>query len=264
MYQVLYLVFPATIWVTLLITGFMFLRFAPLDPHNPVQLPSQWLQGCRSLVAATAMTIAPLLDGKPALIAASFAVGTILSAGLIDPFKLQRAAEPSRFARFMLDTLHRWSGSFLVKGLAFVVSWVSSWIWAPLWLPLLAWFAGLSVICRAGVLVNRSRIPEQVKADLQEAFPNGIPPALPNGTADVIMKMSNRAIRRSFGDNPLGSKLILSKSREYYIQWVATGIGDGAAFVPATGGRRGDRFRIAGNVTSSSDGLVTTGWWESS
>jgi len=95
MHEILTFAFLLALWSTLFVSGFVFLAVAPLDPHNPVQMPSLWFQGVRSLVAATAVTIAPVLNGDAGLISACFGVGMILSAGLIDPFKSKRAAEPS-------------------------------------------------------------------------------------------------------------------------------------------------------------------------
>lgn len=214
------------LWVTLLISGYFYLRLAPLDPHNPAKLPGRYSRLAWSFLASTAMISAPFFEGQMALFLASLGVGTILTPGLNDPYHLKRSENPSKISRMIEKVKMSVSGTVLVKFLCFAIAWLATLIWHPIWAPLLTVIAGGSIAGRTHVLLSLGRSPSNVQSTLKEVFGNQIPPQLNSlspENAVAIKKSSNRQIRKLFPPS-LAETLIQSKKQEVILDWYSPSV----------------------------------------
>lgn len=209
------------VWLILFLAGYAYLRMASLDPHNPAALPGRLSRGVWSLLAATSLIISLSQEGDRALFYASFALGTILSPGLNDPFELRRDEEPSWLVRYITNEVYQWTGGLILKVVALGLAWLSARLWEPLWLPVLAVLAGSSIIARTGALLLRAQDPTLRNKDISEAFKGKIPASLASfgeeGVA-VLRRASNRKLRKDLPPTT-AQKIIQGKRLEDFKDW---------------------------------------------
>jgi hypothetical protein len=214
-------VLAVCVWAVLFVSGYVALGLLPLDPHNPVALPGRASRAFTSFIAATAVVIAPALQGNAQLFLVSLGVGLVVLAGLNEPYRQRRSEQPSLVGRFMANKLHRFAGAVLLKVPALLVAWLSSVLWEPLWLVVPTALTTISLQGRVGVLILRGKNVEELAKDVAELFGKDVPRSIHSlepETAKSVLGMSERQIRDVFPDK-LGDELIRSKRLESLMDW---------------------------------------------
>ena len=209
------------LWLVLASCGYVYLRIAPLDPHNIASIPGVKSRVFWSCLAATSFLLALFSTGSIALTFASFAAGTILSPGLNDPYILRKDEDASPVRRFLYNRFYKFAGGKILKVISFFLAYLSSSYREDFWLFALFALAIFSIGGRTGILLALGRSREQIDADLKQEFGDQIPPdlkTLGEDTAKIIVNTSNSDITR--GLNPaIAKKVLLSKRREEIFNW---------------------------------------------